>query len=98
MLPPFSEFRGDRHQRLGTLRKSAVPLPCTQLPPIRQPDPERNSLTALSYLLAINPIVTWNEIAKKLQSKSWHVNFYTRNLLAGHGNDDHLPQGGSFAA
>lgn len=55
-------------------------------------DPVRK---ALSFLMPLHPQPVWDEIAKKLTSKSWHARFYIENLLEAHDvvDDDHLGRG-----
>lgn len=49
----------------------------------------------LSLLVALHPQPVWDEIAKKLTSKSWHARFYVKNLLETQNgfHEDHLGQG-----
>lgn len=55
-------------------------------------DPVRK---VLSLLLSLHPQPVWDEIAKKLTSKSRHVRFYVEHLLEAHRgfNEDHLGRG-----
>jgi hypothetical protein len=54
-------------------------------------DPVRK---VLSLLMPLHPQPVWDEIAKKLTSKSWHARFYVKNLLETHDlRDDHLGRG-----
>lgn len=51
----------------------------------------------LDNLMTLHPLPVWNEITKKLTSRSWYNRFYAENLLeARHQNDDHLGRGLSF--
>jgi hypothetical protein len=45
--------------------------------------------------MPLHPQPVWNEIAKKLTSKSWHSRFYVENLLEVHNgfDEDHLGRG-----
>lgn len=49
----------------------------------------------LSLLMPLHPQPVWDEIAKKLTSKSWHVRFYVERLLQAHNgfDEDHLGRG-----
>lgn len=55
-------------------------------------DPVRK---VLSLLMPLHPQLVWDEIAKKLTSKSWHVRFYVEHLLEAHNGfqEDHLGRG-----
>jgi len=55
-------------------------------------DPVRK---VLSLLMPLHPQPVWDEIAKKLTSKSWHARFYVENLLKVHNgySEDHLGRG-----
>ena len=41
--------------------------------------------------------MTWEEVSKKLTSKSWYDRFYVEHLLEASRSDDHLARGLSFA-
>jgi hypothetical protein len=49
----------------------------------------------LSLLMPLYPQPVWDEIAKRLTSKSWHTRFYVESLLEGHrgSHEDHLGRG-----
>lgn len=55
-------------------------------------DPVRK---VLSLLMQLHPQPVWDEIAKKLTSKFWHVRFYVESLLEAHNgfHEDHLGRG-----
>jgi hypothetical protein len=55
-------------------------------------DPVRK---VLSLLMPLHPQPVWDEIAKKLTSKSWHARFYVESLLKSHNgfHEDHLGRG-----
>lgn len=55
-------------------------------------DPVRK---VLSLLMLLHPQPVWDEIAKKLTSKSWHARFYVEKLLEAHNgfHEDHLGRG-----
>ncbi len=55
-------------------------------------DPVRK---VLSLLMPLHPQPVWDEIAKKLTSKSWHARFYVENLLEAQNGfqEDHLGRG-----
>jgi len=73
-------------QLLGICRKGADQVF------YRLDDPVRK---VLSLLMPLHPQSVWDEIAKKLTSKSWHVRFYVGNLLELHNGfgEDHLRRG-----
>ncbi|MCP4309402.1 MAG: hypothetical protein GY788_31925 [bacterium] len=58
----------------------------------RLDDPVRK---VLSLLMPLHPQPIWDEIAKKLTSKSWHARFYVESLLKAHNgfDEDHLGRG-----
>ena len=56
-------------------------------------DPVRK---ALETMMSIHPDEVWNEIAKAVTSKSWHIRFHAEHLLASQHHDDHLARGLSF--
>lgn len=49
----------------------------------------------LSLLMPLHPQPVWDEIARKLTSKSWHARFYVENLLKAENgfHEDHLGRG-----
>lgn len=56
-------------------------------------DPVRKSLTILARLY---PAQVWEEVAKKLTSKSWDVRFYSERLLVSRHGDNYLALGIAF--
>lgn len=73
-------------QLLGICRQSADRVFYQLDGPVRK---------VLSLLMPLHAQPVWEEIAKKLASKSWHVRFYVKNLLEAHNgfDENHLGRG-----